>query len=237
MSKQFWQTTVFALAMTMTLTNCGKIGESSTDQASFTSLTTDPIKPIDPDKPIITPVPKVQTAYQPILADRIYLTNLLKDIFGPTAMNVDTTRTDLKFQDHGSPCSFYVNHNVKNTAGNFVEHSLMERCSRVSPDLLTAPLNPKATVTRQALLTHACSDLVMNQTTFNVALSKIGTGIPVGSEANVLKAYRLFYRSQPDPHKGLLESLMVMIPATGATGNDWRVVLNAICTSGYWQAI
>ena len=144
MSKQFWQTTIFAIAMASSLTNCGKVGDSSTDQASFNSLSDGPITPVDPDPIVVTPAAKVQTAYQPILADRIYLTNLLKDIFGPTAMTVDTTRTDLKFQDHGSPCSFYVDHNVKNALGTFVQQSVMERCSRTSADLLTAPVNPKA---------------------------------------------------------------------------------------------
>jgi hypothetical protein len=239
MSKRIVSLTVYFSILSVLLTqtqNCAKVGDMASGQAEFKSLSPGPIAPVEPS-PVIPGKTVVQTNYQPVLADRVYLTNLLKDIFGPTAMSADSTRTDLKFQDHGSPCSFYRNHNIKKADGTYAEASVMDRCTRISPDLLTAPLMPKATVTRQALLTHACSDLVTNATTFAYALKKVGNGVPAANEANILKAYRLFYRSHPEPHKGLVESLLVMLPPAGVTANDWRVVFNAICSSSYWQAI
>lgn len=227
---------LFLAVLLSAAVGCGKF-EGSASRASYNNLSAADLTP-DPELPTPNKT-TTQTTYLPVLADRKYLTNLLVDIFGPNAIKADTTRTDLRNQDHGSPCSIYVNHNVHDTAkGTIVEADRSERCSRASADHLSASVNPQATVTRAISLAHACSDLVTNNATLNHALSRIqASGIPAPTSANVLKAYRLFYRVGAEPHKGLLESLLVMLPPTDVTKDHWRVVLNTICSSGFWQAI
>ena len=217
--------------------NCAKGGFESADlrsemRASIQTPEDDPIPPIKE---------KVQTVYEPILADRRYLTSLLTDIFGPTTLAADTTQTETAVQTYGSPCSYLVDHNQFNaTTNTWTQVSATENCSRVSLDHLTAPTNPKATVTRQALLTHACSDLTTNNGTLNYALAKISNpGVPAPTQANILKAYRLFYRDKPDPHLALTESLLVMLPTAAASvkADHWRTVIYTICASSFWQVL
>jgi hypothetical protein len=238
MFKQIIRTSIVTLALLLLATQttaCGKM-EMATDQQSFKASE---VKTVTIDPGVVTPKPTVKTSYQPILADRYYLVSLFKEVFGPNATIADSTNTSVRFQDHGSPCSIYTYHSKMNAAGTGkVENSPMDRCAATSADLTAAPMNPQATVTRQVLIAHACSDLVANAATFKYALSKIQpTGIPAATEANVLKAYRLFYRVGAEPHKGLTESLLVMLPQKGVTADHWRVVFNTICSSGFWQAI
>lgn len=239
MFKSMLRTSMVALAFILLAAQtagCAKM-ENAADQASFgkTDLT-----PLPPDPVVVVPTPKqtLKTQSMPILADRFYLVSLFKDVFGPTALATDTTNTYLRAQDHGSPCLVYAHHSKHNASGALIENNPQDRCALTSTDLTSAPINPQATVTRQVLIAHACSDLVNNGTTLNYALSRIqATGIPAATEANVLKAYKLFYKVGAEPHRGLTESLLVMLPQTGVTANHWRVVINTICSSGFWQAI
>lgn len=184
------------------------------------------------------PVPKtVKTTYEPILADRRYLASVFTSVFGPTALSVDSSRNHLNATQNGSPCSVYGVHNKVNGSGYAVSDAV-ENCSRTTVNRTGAPVNPKPTVSRQADLAHACSDLTTNNTTLTYALKQISTeAVPEASRENVLKAFRLFYRYRPDPHEGLLESLQVMVPPQGATREHWRVLINTVCASSLWQVL
>jgi hypothetical protein len=189
----------------------------------------------DPD-PVVDE--KVSTTFEPILTDRRYLKSVFTDVFGPRALAIDSTRTTTNALVHGDPCSVYEDQLTKDAKGVYVRADAMETCSRVSILLTVAPINPKSSVTRQALLTHACSDLTNNNITFDFALKKISAdGLPAPTDANINKAFRLFYRFRSDPSQKLVESLKVMIPPTGATKDNWRILLNTVCASGYWQVL
>lgn len=217
--------------------NCGKAGFSSQasvkmDTEDFTQLQTD-------DDPVITSKETIVTAYEPILADRHYIRSVFVSTFGPAADTVDQTRAYLNALDHGAPCSVYGDHLQPNASGVYVTADASETCSRTTLNRTVAQINPKPTVSRQALLSKACSDLVTSDITLGVAIGKIDStvAVPEASKANVLKAFRLFYRMRGAPHDGLLESLQVMAPSTGATKESWRQVINTVCASGLWQVL
>jgi hypothetical protein len=228
----------FSLAFAAGFQNCGRDGFSSADSASVESLETiqDP-GDHDPDPELVE---KSYTHYEPLLADRFYLKSLFIDVFGPTAVSVDSTRTYLNSSDHGSPCSIYEDQNTFNSAtGKWAQADPMEACSRTSPALLSAQVNPKATVTRQALLTHACSDLTTNAGALDHALARISPSatVPEPTRDNILRAFHLFYRQRPAPQEGLMDALTVMFPPTGVTKEHWRTVIYTLCASGYWQVL
>lgn len=216
---------------------CAKM-ENATDQASY-KKTTATVLPPDPVVVVPTPKPTVKTPSKTVLVDRFYIVNLFKDVFGPKALLAQSIRVDVRPQDLGSACSVYSYYfKINPVNGAPIENDPRERCSATSPDLTSPAVIPQATVTSQVLIAHACSDMVNNATTMNYALSRIqASGVPAATEANILKAYRLFYKVGAEPHKGLTDSLLVMLPQTGVTADHWRVVINTICSSGFWQAI
>jgi hypothetical protein len=141
--------------------------------------------------------------------------------------------------EFGSPCSMYESYyqtaNGKKTLAND-----MENCGVTSSVRLNTTVNPKASVSRQALLTRACSDWTKNDTTLKFALKKISSeAIPVSSRENLERAYALFYRGKPDPSPSLVDSLQIIAnsPSGAASLNSWRSVLFAICASNYWQVL
>lgn len=182
---------------------------------------------------------KIRTPHDPILADRFYLKSLIEDVFGPRAAAVDSSRSFLNALDHGSACSIYTDHNIYEEAGKrWVPADRMEVCGVRSTALLAAQVNPKSTVTRQALLTRACSDLTTDENTLTHALGRISPdAVPRADRENMLKLFRLFYRDKSDPADRLLESLRVIFPAAGAGRDHWRVALFTVCASSYWQVL
>lgn len=229
---------VMILAITVVLfQNCGGMTgfepKYSVDQSSV-ELLQDPGDQEDPH-PLVKKV--FAPSFEPLLADRYYLQSLFKDVFGPFALTVDSTRSYLNAVDHGSACSLYRDHLTFKSA-QWVSADPMETCSRINPKFTTAQVNPKPTITRQALLARACSDLTSNNITMNFVLKRISPSVvPARSPENVVKLFHLFYRTRPRPHEGLIDSLLLMLPTSGITLDHWRVAVNTVCTSSYWQVL
>ncbi len=182
-------------------------------------------------------VSKVETTYDPILLDRYYIKELLEDIFGPSTVSADSAKPYYNTAEFGAPCGLYVDHNVQNN-NNWVRADAMENCTRVSPNYLNAQINPKPSVSRQAIMTRTCSDLTANNVTMDYALKKISEdGVPSVNEYNLRKVFHLFYRGKPSPPKSLVDSLSVMFPDSEATRDDWRAVFFTVCASSFWQVL
>ena len=229
---------LFFIAVSMPVlfyVNCGKMEQGVVDK-SFNSVGEQRPDNRDPE-PVPEPPPK-ETSYEPVLADRIYLKSLLEDVFGPTAMAVDTNNVDQNAAEFGSSCSIYGDYNIFEN-GQWVRADVSEVCGNSSAAYVSAPRNPKVTVTRQALLSKTCSDLISRNDTMTFALKRIDSAraVPQKNKNNVIKAYHLFYRDKPAPDQPLIDSLMVMLPDSGVNANHWRVVLNAVCLSNYWQVL
>lgn len=219
--------------------NCGESGfQPSLDFASELESTSDTTHIAHISDPSM--VAKQDTLFEPLLVDRFYLTSLLQDVFGPSALDasINTAATQLDVQSHGSPCSVYENHEIM-VNGTVVEADAMLRCATASQDFLSAQVNPKATVTRQVQLVHSCSDLTTNATSLSFALKKIASGdLPAPNNDNLLKAYRLFYRDRSDANQSVLEALSQMLPQDGSlTKEDWASVLYTLCISPEWQIL
>lgn len=193
---------------------------------------------------VVTATQTKASVVQPILANRIYLDSLFTNIFGPSARSVNTSSSSgLSMQsdgtNHGSPCSVYENYSFINSSGVKVQVDSINTCSIASESLLSAHAIPDATVTRQALLLKACSELTTSDTTLNYALAQINSpGIPSASAANVLIAFHLFYRTQPDPSSAVEQSLLALFPTPSApTLDNWRDLLYTVCISSFWQVL
>ena len=200
----------------------------------------DPKNPDDPDPNEDHGLRKTtETTYQPVLADRYYLRSLFTNIFGPSAEAVDSTKLTNNALDHGSPCSLYENQYVYNASnGKKTAMFAMRACAGNSPNYLIAFVTPKVTVSRQALISRTCSDLTNNTTTLKFALSRISSeAIPAGTDENVLKLFRLFYVTHPDPDEDLIKTLSYMLPTQGATLDQWRTLIYTVCISGHWQIL
>lgn len=184
------------------------------------------------------PMPtKQETNAELILVDRYYLKSLFEDVFGPQAGSVDTAKVFSDALTHGSPCSVYEDHRELKSNGTLSRADSMQACSMSSVNRTQARVNPNGTVSRQALIARACSDLVTNNTTLKYALAKIANvAVPEPTRENIKTAIELFYRNGPDPDEGLIESLQLMF-SLPAKIDDWRGVLYTVCVSPQWQVL
>lgn len=219
--------------------NCGAgLGMRAAEETTQLSVK-DFDQDVDEDHNVTDKRVEKGTTYEPVLADRYYIDQLLLDVFGPTARTADGGGAAANAVIHGGPCSLYENHSIySSSSAKYVIASTMENCGGSSGSLLVAEINPKASVTRQALLARTCTDLTANTTTFNFAMKRISEVATSDSvEDQVRGLYRLFYRTQPDPHQGLVDSLVIMLPATSPSLDDWRAVIYTVCMSSYWQVL
>lgn len=194
----------------------------------------------DPDT--LTEKAYVEAESAPILPDRRLMDSILNDIFGPNYVNLEGGRIRSNAADFGMPCSLYEDYRIRRASDNALVSAGPLFACRASntDDAVTAPISPSPGVKRQANLIQTCNALVSNATTRAYALQRIqgGTGVPSPTEENMLKAFRLFYRSKPDPHQALLQSLQIMMPGgTGVTAADWAPVLYTLCISPGWQLL
>ena len=182
-----------------------------------------------------------ETKSEALIVDRHYLRSLLEDVFGPAAQTVASSRALMtNVQVNGSPCLLYEDHRQPNPADTtrLIRANFMQVCTNTSPDRLNGQVLPKVTVTRQALIATACSDLVSNNQAMGYALSKISTeAVPAPTDANLEAAVSLFYRNGPPTDLWLIESMREMFSASGATVDDWRGLMYAICVSPQWQLL
>lgn len=183
---------------------------------------------------------KVSTSYEPLLADRYYIQSLFADNFGPKAATVDTATMITDSLTNGSACNPYNDHSVAKRASDNAKlrANAMEVCGVATASRITSPVNPKPTVTRQAKMVRACSDLTTNNETFNFFLKKISAApIPEPSEENVVKAVDFFYRSTSTPDQPVIDSLRMLFSSQTPTVDDWRSVVYTICISPQWQVL
>lgn len=199
----------------------------------------DPTQPV-PDTGQTHGLPVVtETSYEPILADRYYLHALFNNIFGPRTDFVDSTKVAINALEHGSACSLHEDYKAYDkTTKKYARVDTMKICDPRGASLLIAQVNPKGTVTRQSLITRACSDLTTNVVTLNYALKRISTDtIPAATQENVVTLFKLFYRSQPEPKPALYDAMLSSLPPQNVTIEDWRSLIYTVCISGHWQIL
>jgi hypothetical protein len=88
------------------------------------------------------------------------------------------------------------------------------------------------------MLVQVCHDLTLDPAALANALAHLNAGtIPAATDENVLKAFRLFYRSQPAPRPAVLGALKGTLPAQVTQASDWSPLLYSLCTSSEWQIL
>ena len=206
------------------------------DTYNQAETTVDDHPDISPEKAI------VQVQYEPVLADRTYVVELFRDIFGPTTDTVDSVRTYLNRVDYGGPCSMYEMYRIENARGEIANSNGISTAACAfdpSPTALGADVNPKPTVTRQANLMKTCTDLVQNAGTLGFALKRISPSeaVPTASVENMQRLFNLFYRGKPAPDNQLIGSLQLMMDPALKTAANWQLPIYTVCVSSHWQEL
>lgn len=189
------------------------------------------------------------TDYRLQLADRLYITGLLQEIFGPTATSLLRTNVLLKAEEFGGPCSEYDSYQVQtNNSGaiTYVDQDSTRNCTEVNT---RKPLLPEATTVRQGWMIQTCSTLTgtsgtnLNPSTLAYVLNKIQVGStlaapPAPSNENLMNLHRLYFRERPLPPQNVFESLRLMFPADGSPSLDsWKTAIYGYCISSQWQVL
>lgn len=181
---------------------------------------------------------RTQTTYMPVLADRYYLRSLFESVFGPTTATVDSAKIFFNTQVNGSPCSIYENHAARGNDGVLRPVDPMQACSINAPARLVAQVNPRGTVSREALMARACSDLSNNNQTFAYALAQVSSEpLPQATDENIIQAFQLFYRIHPEPTPQLLTALKGVLQEGGLSIDNWKSLIYTICVSPHWQVL
>lgn len=236
LSKKRWVWTALPVVATLLFfQNCdldSKFKSNQTESPRVVSLQEVSLPDSHPVEVEAKPQP---TTYDLILADRYYLQSLFEDVFGDRAIDVDSNKIFLNAVEFGSPCEMY--NSYLDADRKLVD--AMENCGISSSTRVTASVLPKPSVSRQGLLTRACSDLVQNPKTMRHAIRRIASrGIPAATDANIIKLYKLFYRGKPEPTEGVRQSLKLILDyGGGPTFSTWRSAIFTVCTSSYWQVI
>ncbi len=189
----------------------------------------------------------VETRSEDLLSDRVLLIAQLSSVFGPGVPSLDEDGIQRDMTVFGSPCSLYENYlyETKDATGKVVHATadISRPCAmNNSAAALKATVYPQASVVRQGVLQHLCLKLATTPATVKFALKQIDAQkTPEPTSANVLKAFRLFYRSAPEPPEALIGSLQVLMPGISedrpSEDMDWSPVLHTICVSSGWQLL
>lgn len=193
------------------------------------------------------PSTKPAVDYSPVLMDRWEVYSLLTDIFGPDSLAVQVNKNALEaivkdMSVFGAPCSINDNYKTKNvTTGALANAPSADACSNSDTGVaMGAAIHPGGNVLRQGVLNNACRVLLDQAKTLDYALAQLKDApadvLPLNSDANVLKLFRLFYRTQPLPAQSLVDSLKVIV-GSPATKDGWKNAVYTTCVSSHWQVL
>ena len=187
---------------------------------------------------------KVQeTSYSPNLVDRFYIMAVFKDVFGPSAVNVDNSSTGsaiyTRLNEFGTPCTAYEDYRILNGQNRVRARADRDCVYGDRTDFLNANIISTATASREGYLINACTSLVENTTTLNHAIRKI-TGrmnYPAAERETLKKLYAHFYRGRPEPAPGIVDSLEMIFQYEANLTKAWKAAIYSVCASGQWQVL
>jgi hypothetical protein len=215
--------------------NCGKKEHSTEGIASLGSgelIIPDP-EP-DPEPDVYTR--KIQA--NQIVANRILMSNYFISIFGK---EVETSVTNLiatQAGDFGSGMSIY-DRVITSTTDCSKTKNIYSPCNTVAIKL-DAPPTIGANIRREAFRVRACSNSV--KTNVLNALKKFDskattTKPPEINDANLTKAFHLFYRGRAAPNTEVLDSLLILSEKSAKPIDKWKDIILSICLSPHWQVL
>lgn len=240
MSKKLVALLVGITATTMFFQNCGMsmqqddFGSTGIDVVNTSAVHTD--RDHDPQK---FAADKIEVRAKDLIAGRSLLVKQLTGVFGERVAVLDKDKISRDARNFGGPCSMYEHYNYVTTTGVLASADPNANCqSSNSASALRASLYPETSTIRQGTMEHLCRALTADKTARQVALKKLSAdGKPKATKENVLKAFRMFYRSAPLPPDPVLESMQVMMPSENVTEEQWTPVLFTLCVSPGWQVL
>lgn len=182
---------------------------------------------------------KIETAAKDLIYDRVLLISHLKSVFGTRVATMDKDRIETDMRTFASPCSAYEQFNDYDEATKKIVNGNFRTCAigNSASSMKASPFAETST-SRQGTMEHLCRALTADTAARTFALKKLSSdGKPAATKENILKAFRLFYRSAPVPPDSLLQSLQVMVGQEQATSAQWTPVLFTLCVSPGWQVL
>lgn len=192
----------------------------------------------DHDTSGLTEPEKIESRSRDLVSDRVLILRQLQSVFGPTTVSLDQDKISTDLRTFGSPCSPYEAYRYARGT-NFALGDATRACAFTSSaGGMNAPVLPEVNTIRQGIMQHYCQVLSSNAKSLAYALAQVKSGgAPEGSKENVLKAFRLFYRSAPQPSDTVLQSLQVLLPGATVTAEDWTPIFYTLCVSSGWQVL
>lgn len=166
------------------------------------------------------------------------MSNIFVSIFGP---NIKTTAATLIAQqpgDFGSGYSVY-DRVITPAADCGKTKDIYSPCNLIAMKLDALP-NIGVNIRREAYRIRTCSAAV--KTSVLTALKKFDNKAttakpPEINDANLTKAFHLFYRGRKSPSTEVLDSLLIVSQKSSAPIDKWKDVILSICISPHWQVL
>lgn len=225
------------IAMLVLFQNCGSKNHS-TASATFSSLDTGDLitpepEPEDPEKVYDRRVEANQ-----MVANRILTANYFKSIFGPDIETTVATLIAYQAQDFGSAFSIY-DRVITPTADCNKTKNIYTPCNAVGMSLEALP-NVGTNIRREAFRIRSCNTAVKYR--ILNAVQKIDSKAtsakpPEINDANLTKAFHLFYRGRPAPTEDVLDALTIASQKQTKPIDKWKDVILSICLSPHWQVL
>lgn len=188
--------------------------------------------------------PKFQTEVQPIYMSRMLTYNIYLKVFGPSVKNMLVERIAWAPAEMGSAFSDYnkVVATVENCNAN---RSPYFRCRNETLDTKAQPI-AGSSATREGRRMIACKNSLANNNAVNFAFNQIQANAtiaapPTLSRANLEKAFRLFFVTQPLPEEAFFDQLQIVVSSPGRTAaqraEGWKSAIFSLCLSPHWQVL
>lgn len=178
------------------------------------------------------------------LGDRLFIKNVLLDIFGPSASSVVDTLVATKLGIFGGPCDPRDIYQTYGGGGGseIRAYNHINDCLNVDIEDTRASLLPPSSALRAGMVEKACLSLSFNATTLRYAAEGAGgTGATSRwpTTSDVEKVYQSFYPGRQTPI-AVRDSLSTVVsgaqsrfPTSALEG--WRYLFIATCNGGEWQ--
>lgn len=217
--------------------NCGNKTHSADTIASLG--TGDLITPDPKDDPKDDEYVRRIEANQ-IVANRILTANYFISIFGPDIETTAAAYIANQSGDFGSGNTIYDRVISSTPAECNAKKNIYKPCSTGDALKLDTPATIGSNIRREAYRIRTCHTAVKFRTLD--ALKKIdatatSTKLPAINDANLTKAFHLFYRARKAPTQEVLESLTIVSENQTKPLDKWKDVILSICLSPHWQVL
>jgi predicted hotdog family 3-hydroxylacyl-ACP dehydratase len=215
-----------ASACVQSIDGMGTLSASRCVAFTVQKLAPPPPPPAPPQKVVDYPV-------DVLMGGREYAESVLMDIFNAqgTAYESIITAETLTKGEFGGSCDPYAASDLSTSTFEFPR----EQCYSGVRMVLPANANPM----RFAYTTRVCERLIINTDAMNAVKSKIyGTAAwALPDNANIKKAYKLFFPAE-EPPVALLDEFRLRSIEAGTTAPEaWKLIMLTLCVNPEWHSI